>query len=224
MLVLAWVVGLLPTLALAGSVKYDKYRSIAQRNGGLVSLDSAGYDDLIASPRDYSVSIVLTALGDQINCGPCRCFLACSWVPRREQFANLRLDRILQPEYAQLAKQWHHEKKAEDEDHIFAYLDFQHGAEIFQRVSPFLAPPPPPHGLETPILLLLRACMEADLLHHTPSTAWIADRADLPALLADRGSEGDQKNQRRCHRLYPHVSLVTLRYFVITRVTIELTA
>ncbi|POY75638.1 hypothetical protein BMF94_1260 [Rhodotorula taiwanensis] len=119
MLVLAWVVGLLPTLALAGSVKYDKYRSIAQRNGGLVSLDSAGYDDLIASPRDYSVSVVLTALGDQINCGPCR---------------------ILQPEYAQLAKQWHTEKKTEDEDHIFAYLDFQHGAEIFQRLGLQTAP------------------------------------------------------------------------------------
>ena len=73
MLVSAWLLSALPTLALAASAKYDKYRSIAQRNGGLVSLDAAGYDELTTAPREYSVSVVLTALGDAVKCGPCKC-------------------------------------------------------------------------------------------------------------------------------------------------------
>ena len=44
--------------------------------------------------------------------------------------------RILQPEYAQIAKQWSSAKKNDDEEHIFAYLDFEKGPEIFQRVGP----------------------------------------------------------------------------------------
>lgn len=38
-----------------------------------MSLDAAGYDELTATPRDYSVSVVLTALGDAVKCGPCKC-------------------------------------------------------------------------------------------------------------------------------------------------------
>lgn len=73
MLVSAWLLAGLPTLALAASARYDKFRSLAQRNGGLVSLDSAAYDELTAAPRDFSVTVVLTALGEQIKCMPCRC-------------------------------------------------------------------------------------------------------------------------------------------------------
>ncbi|KAG0665159.1 oligosaccharyl transferase subunit ost3/OST6 [Rhodotorula mucilaginosa] len=119
MLISAWLLSALPTLALAASAKYDKYRSIAQRNGGLVSLDAAGYDELTAAPRDYSVSVVLTALGEAVKCGPCK---------------------ILQPEYAQIAKQWSSAKKNDDEEHIFAYLDFEKGPEIFQRLGLQTAP------------------------------------------------------------------------------------
>ncbi|GAA5884945.1 hypothetical protein JCM3774_000859, partial [Rhodotorula dairenensis] len=119
MLVSAWVLCALPALALAASAKYDKYRSLAQRHGGLVSLNAAGYDELTAAPRDYSVTVVLTALGDAVKCGPCK---------------------LLQPEYAQLAKQWSSAKKGEGEEHIFAYLDFEKGPEIFQRLGLQTAP------------------------------------------------------------------------------------
>ncbi|GAA5987706.1 hypothetical protein JCM10908_007177 [Rhodotorula pacifica] len=119
MLVSAWLLAALPSLALAASAKYDKYRSIAQRNSGLVSLDAAGYDELTSSPRDYSVTVVLTALGDAVKCGPCK---------------------LLQPQYAQIAKQWSTAKKNDDEEHIFAYLDFERGPEIFQRLGLQTAP------------------------------------------------------------------------------------
>lgn len=49
------------------------------------------------------------------------------------------MDRLLQPEYTLLAKQWQAAKKSADEEHFFAYLDFQKGPEVFQRVRlPFL--------------------------------------------------------------------------------------
>ena len=38
-----------------------------------MSLDAASYDELTAAPREYSVSVVLTALGDAVKCGPCKC-------------------------------------------------------------------------------------------------------------------------------------------------------
>lgn len=147
MLFSAWVLSSLPALALAASAKYDKYRSLAQRHGGLVSLDANGYDELTAAPRDYSVTVVLTALGDAVKCGPCKCvhLFAAFHRPPACALASLtsrppqRLVRLLQPEYAQLAKQWSSAKKGEDEEHIFAYLDFEKGPEIFQRVRS------PPH-------------------------------------------------------------------------------
>lgn len=42
--------------------------------------------------------------------------------------------RLLHPEYALVAKQWTSGRTREGEEHIFAYLDFQNGPEIFQRV------------------------------------------------------------------------------------------
>lgn len=54
--------------------------------------------------------------------------------------------RLLQPEYAALAKQWSSAGKGQDEEHFFAYLDFQNGPEVFQRVRRL---PVRPHLLES---------------------------------------------------------------------------
>lgn len=62
---------LLPALTFATNT--DKWRAAAKRQGGLLTLDAAQYDELVAQPRDYSVSIVLTALGAQYKCVPCGC-------------------------------------------------------------------------------------------------------------------------------------------------------
>ncbi|GAA5881403.1 hypothetical protein JCM1840_007556 [Sporobolomyces johnsonii] len=111
--------GVLPALSLAATPQLDKYRALAKKSGGLLSLDAAQYDELTSTPRDYSVSIVLTALGAQYKCQPCQ---------------------LLQPEYQLLAKQWNSAKKKDGEDHFFAYLDFANGAPIFQRLGLQTAP------------------------------------------------------------------------------------
>ncbi|GAA5929328.1 dolichyl-diphosphooligosaccharide--protein glycotransferase OST3 [Sporobolomyces koalae] len=110
--------GLLPALCTA-SPKLDKFRQLAKKHGGLIPLDAAQYDELTAAPRDYSVSVVLTAMGDQYKCQPCH---------------------VLQPEYQLLAKQWNSARKQEGEDHLFAYIDFATGPTVFQRLGLQTAP------------------------------------------------------------------------------------
>lgn len=61
----------LTTGTLAGNV--EKWRKLASESkDGLIKLDSASYDEMLAAPRNYSVSVVLTALPVQMNCAPCR--------------------------------------------------------------------------------------------------------------------------------------------------------
>ncbi|GAA5911578.1 hypothetical protein JCM6882_008044 [Rhodosporidiobolus microsporus] len=110
---------LLPALSLAASPQLDKFRALAKKGNGLVALNAAQYDEIVSQPRDYSVSVVLTALGAQYKCQPCQ---------------------LLQPEYTLLAKQWHSTKRSDEDEHFFAYLDFQAGPEIFQRLGLQSAP------------------------------------------------------------------------------------
>lgn len=67
----------LPALALAAvrgasASKLDEFKALARKNNGIVKLDSEAYDVITASPRDYSVSIVLTAMAPQYKCAPCQ--------------------------------------------------------------------------------------------------------------------------------------------------------
>lgn len=67
---------LFPSLALArssASSNLDKFRALAKKNNGVVPLNSALYDELTDGPRDYSVSVLLTAISPQYNCAPCQC-------------------------------------------------------------------------------------------------------------------------------------------------------
>ncbi|GAA5833446.1 hypothetical protein JCM5353_008056 [Sporobolomyces roseus] len=111
--------GLVPSLCSAASSKLETFRQLAKKNNGLIPLDAKQYDELTSSPRDYSVSVVLTAMGAQYKCQPCH---------------------TLQPEYTLLAKQWNSAKKREGEDHFFAYIDFATGPTIFQRLGLQTAP------------------------------------------------------------------------------------
>lgn len=61
----------LPTLCSASPAsKVDRFRSLSRN--GLVKLDSALYDEITEEPRDYSVSVVLTAMAPQFKCAPCQ--------------------------------------------------------------------------------------------------------------------------------------------------------
>lgn len=65
------------TLALAviPSVLGDQSKWIdlaAKSKNGIIKLDSAMYDELLASDRDYSALVLLTALAPQFKCQPCQ--------------------------------------------------------------------------------------------------------------------------------------------------------
>lgn len=122
----------LPLLADAASSassldsKLSKFHTLAAKSGdGVVYLNSAQYDELIGGssasspPRNYSVSVILTALNPKFGCKPCQAFdkehklVASQWWNRRENKKS----------------------KAEQMRHVFAVLDFEKGQEIFKRVG-----------------------------------------------------------------------------------------
>lgn len=116
------------TAAAAASAPLDaklaKYHTQAAKSGdGIVYLTSSQYDDLLApssptSPRNYSVSVILTALNPKFGCKPCLAF---------------------DKEHKLVASQWWSKNRRSKQDqmrHVFAVLDFEKGQEIFRRVRP----------------------------------------------------------------------------------------
>ncbi|KAM0789294.1 hypothetical protein ACM66B_000134 [Microbotryomycetes sp. NB124-2] len=99
--------------------KRERFRQLANSNNGVVSLNSALYDEITATPRDYSVSVVLTAMSPQFKCAPCQ---------------------LMQPEYDLVARQWKKQSRSDDNEHFFAVLDFVNGQEIYQRMNLQTAP------------------------------------------------------------------------------------
>jgi len=72
--------------ARTADAKVAKFSALAAKHGGVIKLDSRLYDELsawsvcdseltraAATPRDYSLTVALTALGPQFKCAPCRC-------------------------------------------------------------------------------------------------------------------------------------------------------
>jgi hypothetical protein len=68
-------VSLLSLSAQAINKSHFKAKAKSSPNG-IIQLDSNSYEELIAStaaePRDYSVTILLTALDEQYKCAPCQ--------------------------------------------------------------------------------------------------------------------------------------------------------
>jgi oligosaccharyltransferase complex subunit gamma len=109
------------------SSRLAKFHSLAAKNGGIVPLTSALYEELIAdspsNPRDYTTSIVLTALNPRFGCQPCITF---------------------DKEHKEVAKQWwnrrdNRKSKQNQMRHVFAVLDFEKGQDVFKRVRIVLA-------------------------------------------------------------------------------------
>ena len=126
LLLLAATVNL--TAAAASSEALDprlaKYHTLAAKNDGVLPLTSASYDELVslngpAGPgRNYSISVILTALNPKFGCAPCQAF---------------------DKEHREVAKQWWAKSRkaggqAAQMKHIFGVLDFEKGQEIFKRV------------------------------------------------------------------------------------------
>lgn len=60
-------------LAAAGDGDSAKWVDLAKKSkNGIIKLDSAMYDELLASDREHSAVVLLTALAPQFKCQPCQ--------------------------------------------------------------------------------------------------------------------------------------------------------
>lgn len=99
------------------SAQQARFFADAQRSSnGIVELKSSKeFEEAIASPRDFSLALLLTAVDSApINCVPCKAF---------------------QPNFEGVARGFKKVKASDLHDrHLFAYVEFKNGREIFQKV------------------------------------------------------------------------------------------
>jgi oligosaccharyltransferase complex subunit gamma len=103
-------------LVLAGLVtasdRLSKLEKLSKASG-LVKLDSRLYEEFTQGSRDYSLTVLLTALSPQFKCTPCQQF---------------------QPEHRAVAQQWQRKARQPLHKHFFAVLDFPDGQDTFRKV------------------------------------------------------------------------------------------
>jgi len=93
----------------------SRYLSLASSNDGVLEIQSPQeFQQLVSSPRSFSVSALLTATEGNIKCQPCNTFA---------------------PEYQNVARGW--SKSQHKKRHIFAKLEFAKGQQVFQSVSEY---------------------------------------------------------------------------------------
>ena len=107
----------LPLLCLAANQmidnKFKDYHAQFQSSAPL-QLDDAAYDDVTASPRNFSIVVLLTALEARFGCHLCRDF---------------------QPEWDLLSKSWIKGDKKGESRILYGTLDFADGKGTFQKVQ-----------------------------------------------------------------------------------------
>lgn len=106
----------------ASADKFNDYHTKSLASTPLKLADSS-YRKLTASPREYSIAVLLTAMDSRFGCRLCQEF---------------------QPEWDILAKSWVKGDKNGDSRLIFGTLDFADGRDTFMSVCrsrgyPFLA-------------------------------------------------------------------------------------
>ncbi|TAQ83691.1 hypothetical protein B7494_g7982 [Chlorociboria aeruginascens] len=118
----ALIVSLLPLVALGAKKpavdKFQQFHSKALSSTPL-KLDDTIYDRLTATPRDYSVIVLLTALEARFGCKLCHEF---------------------QPEWDLLSKSWTRGDKEGESRLIYGTLDFVDGKNTFQSLGLQTAP------------------------------------------------------------------------------------
>ncbi|KAL4785834.1 hypothetical protein BJX76DRAFT_323286 [Aspergillus varians] len=107
-------------IALAASSsasKFEQYQSLSQL--APVQLDDSSYDDITSKPRDYYVTVILTAMEARFGCALCRDF---------------------QPEFDLIARSWNKGRKSAELKMLFGTLDFSNGKAAFQKLMLQTAP------------------------------------------------------------------------------------
>ncbi|ORZ18679.1 hypothetical protein BCR42DRAFT_411396 [Absidia repens] len=109
----------LTLLCLVSGQNDAKTKKLVQlsKENGVVKMDSNAYFQYTQGKRDYGLVVLLTALGDQIRCVPCREF---------------------DPEYKLVASSVHKSKHSDQV--FFGHLDFQDGQAVYQQLAIQTAP------------------------------------------------------------------------------------
>ncbi|KAF9887568.1 Oligosaccharide translocation protein rft1 [Aspergillus nanangensis] len=97
--------------------KFEKYYSSSPL--APIELDDASYGEITASPRDYYVSVLLTATESRYGCILCREF---------------------QPEWELISRSWNKGSKPDGLKMLLATLDFNNGKGTFQKLMLQTAP------------------------------------------------------------------------------------
>ena len=87
---------------------------VKQLSSGALKLNDNLYSKLTAAPRNYSASVLLTAMDARYGCQMCREF---------------------QPEWDLLSKSWIRGDKPGESRLVFGTLDFSEGSETFKKVD-----------------------------------------------------------------------------------------
>ncbi|MBW0471437.1 hypothetical protein O181_011152 [Austropuccinia psidii MF-1] len=124
LLALTTLLGLIPTHWASGQAhqnndRLSKLIALSKAGKGVAPLNDKLYDELMSGPRNFSITLVLTALGSQFQCGPCHTF---------------------DGEYHLLAKQWAKQPLEIRHSHFFAMLDFKEGRNTFSKLGLNTAP------------------------------------------------------------------------------------
>ncbi|GES62710.1 oligosaccharyl transferase subunit [Aspergillus terreus] len=112
---LCWISGVIG--AASTPDKFEKYQSLSSTTP--IALDDSSYEDVTAKPRDYYVSVLLTATDSRFGCVLCREF---------------------QPEWELISRSWNKGSKPDDMKMLFATLDFTDGKMTFQKLMLQTAP------------------------------------------------------------------------------------
>ncbi|CAH7670348.1 hypothetical protein BY996DRAFT_4228551 [Phakopsora pachyrhizi] len=100
--------------------RLSKLISLTKAGKGIAPLNDKLFDEIISgSPRNFSITLVLTALGSQFQCIPCQTF---------------------DKEYQLLSQQWQKQPREIRESHFFAMLDYKEGKNTFQKLGLNTAP------------------------------------------------------------------------------------
>lgn len=94
------------------SDKFERFQALSR--SGPVDLDSSSFKDLTTAPRDYYAAVILTAKDARYGCLMCREF---------------------DSEWDLISRSWNKGTKLDGLKVVFGTLDFDHGKEIFQKVS-----------------------------------------------------------------------------------------
>ncbi|ODN88406.1 oligosaccharyltransferase complex subunit gamma [Cryptococcus wingfieldii CBS 7118] len=106
--------------ALAAQDPVQKWSQLAAKSrDGVIKLDSESYQDLLALDREYSVTVLLTALPAQFKCQPCHNF---------------------DPSFSQVADSWARLPRSARDQHFFAKLDFADGQAVYSQLGLTSAP------------------------------------------------------------------------------------